>query len=204
MTTLTLYINNNTEGSPTWVDVDLYNDEFIFTAGGSGVADGEDIPTEGELNRAAVQLSETVEVVVSKYLLSDYSADLLKEIKTAGNQNTRYAFKCTFDGATATEPQLEAWDNIDMSSYVDPSLGSGTPSNSWYKAVCTTTSSPGSDWTGTPLAGSGASNIVLLNDGNGAIVAAGDLYFNFKIIIPAGYVIPAQHIPIILITYTTN
>lgn len=210
MTSLTLHINHSSTDSPLntsgvdWVEVNPTYDSFIFSDGGSGVADGEDTPTDEELNRAAVPLDENNEVDVSEYFLLDYSADELKEIFNAGNQNKRYVFACEFDGATASEPQLEAWDNEDMDSYADPGLGNGVPASSWYKAVCTTTSLPGADWTGVRLAGSGASNIVLLNNGSGALTGATTLYFNFKIVIPAGYVTPAVHTPVLVVTYTTN
>ena len=209
-TNMDLYINNSITEQPIgtsgvdWILVNPNADYFIFSAGGAGVADGEDIPTETELNRAATQLDSINDVVVAKYFLADISADLLKEIKNAGNQNKRYAWGCDFDGATASEPQLEAWDNTDMDSFVDPAIGSGSANASWYKGISTTTSSPGVDWTGTPIAGSGISNIILLNDGNGALTGAADLYFNFKVVIPGGYLNPALHVPIFAITYTTN
>jgi len=91
-----------------------------------------------------------------------------------------------------------------MNSYIDPCLGQGVASASWYKAICTTTSTPGADWTGISLAGLGASNVLLLNDGNGALTAAKNLYFNFKVVIPGGYLIPAVHTPMLVCTYTTN
>lgn len=213
MTELTLHINHSSSEQPLntsgvdWTEIDENNDYLIFSEGsapGQGVSDGDSIPTEAELNRYATELSEDGDVVVSKYFLADYSANELKEIFNAGNQQKRYAFCASFDGATASEPQLEAWDNQDLDTHVDPSLGSGVPSASWYKGICTTTSTPGADWSGTPLAGSGASNIILLNDGNGALTIAKDLYFNFKVVIPAGYITPALHTPVLVITYTTN
>jgi len=210
MTSVILNINHSSTDSPfgtsgiDWVAVNATYDTFIFSNGGAGVADGNDTPTDEELNRAAVQLSASVEVDISKYFLLDYSADELKELFLAGNQDKQYVFCAEFDGATATEPQLEAWDNDSMNSYANAGLGNGTPSASWYKAVATKTSSPGADWTGVALAGNGASNIVLLNEGNGALSGAENLYFNFKIAIPAGYVTPALHTPVLIITYTTN
>lgn len=210
MTSLTLYINNTIQESPLgtsgadWIEVNPTYDSFIFTEGGPGVADGDDTPTDEELNRAAVQLSESVAVVVPEYLLLDVSENILKEIKNAGNQEKRYAFCCYFDGATASEPQLEAWDNASVNSYADPGLGNGVPASSWYKGICTTTDTPAADWVGTPLAGLGASNVLPLNDGNGALSGAGELYFNLKIVIPGGYVTPAVHTPIIMCTFTTN
>lgn len=207
---MNLFINNSTdelaygESGSDWVQVDPVADFLIFSEGSDVVADGESIPEETALNRAATQLNEDNDVDVSKYFLADDSDNTLKEIKNAGNQDKQYAFCCVFDEATASEPQLEAWDNSDMSTYNDPSLGSGIPSASWYKAVNTNSGSPGADWTGTSLAGSGASNILLLNDGNGGLTEAGELYFNFKIVIPGGYLVPALHTPILVITYATN
>ena len=210
MTSAILYINNDTTELPigssgvTWRDVVPGYDTLIFSNGGSGVADGEDIPTDEELNRAATQLDDSDPVNVSKYFIADLSEDKLYQIKNAGNQDKQYAFGIAFDGATATEPQLEAWDNDSMDSYIDPCLGTGVPASSWYKAVCTTLGVPGADWTGTPLAGLGASNILLLNNGNGALTGVTNLYFNFKIVIPGGYLTPAAHTPSLVITYTTN
>ena len=210
MSNAILYINNTTTELPIgstgtdWIAVQSGYDSFIFSNGGAGVADGDPIPTVEELNRAGVQLDADNPVIVPKYFLSDLSADLLLEIFNAGNQQKRYAFGISFDGATATEPQLEAWDNDSMDSYADPALGLGSPGSSWYRAICTTTSTPALNWTGTPLAGSGASNVVFLNDGNGALSGAGELYFNFKVIIPGGYLVPASHNPIFAITFTTN
>lgn len=205
-----LYINNlsdeiayNVSGSD-WVEVDSTADYFIFSAGSVTVADGESIPSDTDLNRAAVQLDDTNPVNVSKYFLADVSTNLLEEVKNAGNQNKQYAFCAVFDSATASEPQIECWDNSDMDSYNTVELGSGIPANSWYKAVTTNTGVPGADWTGTKLAGSGSSNILLLNDGNGALSAAGNLYFNFKVLIPGGYVTPGLSTPILVVTYCTN
>jgi hypothetical protein len=43
-----------------------------------------------------------------------------------------------------------------------------------------------------------------LNNGNGALSIADILYFNFKIVIPGGYLTPALHTPIMSIIYATN
>ena len=213
MTSLTMLINNSTQDSPigasgtTWVAVDPNYDVLIFSAGsilGGGVSDGDVIPTETLLNRYAVQLDPVNPVIVPHYFLADYSANLLKEIKLAGNQNKRYSFACQFSGATATEPQLEAWDTSSMTTIVSPALGSGTPNSSWYKAVGTNLGLPGTNWAGIPLAGSGVSNVLLLNDGNGALTGASTLYFNFKIVIPGGYLTPVIATPVLSIIYTTN
>ena len=210
MTNLILYINHTSTDSVidgNWIAVDDVNDSFIFSTGsaaGQGVSDGDSIPSEALLNRYAVELDSVNPVTVPKYFLADNSVNLLKEIYLAGDQNKQYVFGCSFDGATATEPQLEAWDNEDMDSYADPSLGFGVAASSWYKAIATTSALPGASWTGVSLAGNGASNIVLLNEGNGALTLSTDLYFDFKIIIPGGYVTPAVHTPILAVVYTTN
>jgi hypothetical protein len=210
MTDLILHINRSLTDSPLlttgveWVEVDSIYDSFIMSNGGVGVTDGATIPTEDILNRNAVQLNNISPVTVPKYFLADNSAGILKELKLAGNQQKRHVFACAFDGATATEPQLEAWDNQTMDTYQDPSLGSGIPSSSWYKAICTTTNTPALNWTGVSLAGNGASNVVYLNDGNGVLTGADVLYFQFKIVIPGGYVTPAIHTPMLVVVYATN
>ena len=210
MANLILKINNSTvdsAGGGTWINVDPSNDVFIFSQGsgaGLGVSDGDAIPAESLLNRYAVVLDSVNPVTVPKYFLADFSANLLKEIKLAGNQNKQYVFDANFDGATATEPQLEAWDTISMVSAIAVALGNGTPNSSWYKAVATTTSLPGANWVGTPLGGNASANILLLNGGSGALTAAKDLYFNFKIVIPGGYLTPGLHTPVLAIVFTTN
>jgi hypothetical protein len=213
MTNLELHINHSITDSPygtsgvEFIQVDPVYDYFIFSEGslpGSGVSDGDALPTETLLNRYAVQLDDTDPVIVPKYFLADNSSGLLKEVKLAGNLNKRYVFVVDFDGATATEPQLEAWDNSSMNTIIDAALGAGTPGLSWYKVVNTTLASPGADWVGTPLAGSGGSNILLLNNGSGALAVATTLYFNFKIVIPGGYLSPGLHTPILAIIYATN
>jgi hypothetical protein len=179
-------------------------DVLIFSAGSATVIDGAVIPSQTDLNRAATLLDPLATTIVAHYFLADLSDNLLKEIHLAGNQDKRYVFCASFDGATASEPQLEAWDDVSLSTYLLGCLGSGQPSNSWYKAICTTSTNPGATWVGTPLAGSGVSNVILLNVGGGALTVAKDLYFNFHVKIPAGYATPGQYLPVMLITYTTN
>jgi len=180
-------------------------DSLIFSAGSAAVIDGADIPETAELNEAATLLDPLLETVVAHYFLADSSVDLLKEIHLAGNGDYRYVFCASFDGPTASEPQLEAWNDGNLNAYTLVCLGSGTPNLSWYKAKCTTASTPGATWLGTPLAGSGASNKVGLNSGVAISEVAGkDLYFNFHVKIPAAVTTPGQYLPILLITYTTN
>jgi len=210
MANVKLLINNTNSDTPVanigtdWIEVDPVLDYFIFSQGGGAVADGEEIPTNDILNRYAVQLDADNIVIVPKYFLADVSEDKLKEIKLAGNQNKRYVFAVSFDGATATEPILECWDSPSMSSIDSPALGEGTPNLSWYLGVCTTDALPGEDWVGVPLAGDGVFNTLLLNNGAGALTEAEELYFNLKIAIPAGYTTPGLHTPVMVIIYATN
>ena len=209
MTNLLLRINKSAVDSPyvsapgNYVTLDV-GDNLIFSGGSSTVADGLIIPDLNELNKAATLLSPSSATIVAHYFLADSSTGFLDEIHLAGNADKSYVFCASFDGPTASEPQLEAWDDIGLISYVLGCLGSGVPANSWYRAKCTTDATPGPAWLGTPLAGAGAGNSVLLNASNGALTVAKDLYFNFHVKIPAAYSTPGQYLPVLLITFTTN
>jgi len=185
--------------------INLDDDDYLIFSGGSdAVKDGEDLPTELELNRAATVVSAIDSVEVAKYFLADYSENLLREIINAGLVAKRYVFAASFDGATATEPTLEAWDDDDCDTYILTCLGAGTPNLSWYKAIVTTYSTPSAPWAGVSLAGSGTSNVVYLNATNGPLTVATDLYFNFAVVIPAGVSTPEANTPCLAIVYATN
>lgn len=182
------------------------NDYLIWTAGSTAVADGEDEPSEGELNAAGTIINPSTVVEVSKCLVFDKSEGLgtLRQVQGM-NQNKRYVFGFSFDGATASEPQLEAWDNTGHDSIDAQVLGAGTPANSMLKGICTTNSLPGAGWVGSALAGV---NVLLLNDGNGALpalptmITSQELYCNLKIRIPAGFSTPAIENFIVSVRYT--
>lgn len=209
MTNLLLRINTTAidasyVAQPSYYDTVDSADTLIFSAGSAQVADGQPIPSQTDLNRAATLLDPVLTTIVTHYFLADISVNLLKEIHNAGNIDKQYVFCCSFDGATASEPQLEAWDDANLNTISLLCLGNTVPVLSWYRAKCTTTNSPGTLWTGTPIAGSGVANVVLLNDGLGPLTVAKDLYFNFYVRIPAGITTPGQYLPVLLITYTTN
>lgn len=209
MTNLLFRVNVNAADAsyvaqPSYYVTVANDDTLIFSAGSAQVIDGATIPSQTDLNRAATLLSPTLATIVAHYFLADVSDVLLKEIHNAGNADKQYVFCCSFDGATASEPQLEAWDTTDINTYNLLCLGAGVPASSWYKAKCTTVVSPGATWTGTPLAGSGASNVILLNAGGGALTVAKDLYFNLHINIPAAVTTPGAYLPVLLVTYCTN
>lgn len=178
-----------------YIELDLTNDYLIWTAGSATVTDlMTHEPTPAELNEAASIIDASLPVTVSKCLLMDYSHNVggsyyTHLVKGMGD-NKQYVFAFSFDGATATEPQLEAWDDSSHTTFAKNVLGLGTAINSFIKAVCTTLLPPGSSWAGVPVAGS--SNVILLNAGNGALTTPGsglnnNLYANIKIVIPANY-----------------
>lgn len=208
-TNLTIAVNNDTQDlqydatGVNWTDLDLVNDYIIFTAGSNTVKDGEPLPTDTNLNQAGVVLDGT-EKIVDLYLLADFDVDELKEIHNMGNQDKRYVLACSFDGATASEPVLELWDSSALITIDSVSLGAGNAENSWFRGITTTYSSPGTDWTGSKLAGATTGNFLWLNEQNGALSASGVLYCNLKIIIPSTANLSGAETPIIAVKYTTN
>jgi hypothetical protein len=184
-------------------------DSLIFSAGLTGVVeDGLPIPNplQPALNRAATLLDPGNVTIVQKYFIADSSAGYLYEIFNAGNKDKQFVFCCSFDDATTSEPQLEAWDDINLATYLLLCLGNGDPASSWYRAKCTTLASSGPNWigTGTPLAGSGTSNVVKLNASGGVLTGAKDLYFNFGVRIPGTASTPNIYLPVLVVTYTSN
>lgn len=193
-----------------WVDVSLDNDKFIFSNGNDVVADGEAIPSETDLIQAGVIVSPTTKIIIPKYFLSDVSAGIIKQIHNAGDNNKQYVFAFDFDGATASEPVLEVWDDITLSTTNYNILGLGTPNNSWVWGITTTDGLPGSSWIGdTPsvgskLAGSSSGHFLWLNNENGALSGAKTLYCQLKIIIPAGINTSGAEYPVFVCKYTAN
>lgn len=188
-----------------YITIDLINDYLIWTAGDAVVKDlMTHEPTAEELNAAASEIDALNDVTVALCLLMDYSHNVggaYYTHKVMGmSENKRYVFCFSFDGATATEPRLEAWDDETHTTISSNVLGLGTPANSFLKAICTTAALPGAGWAGTPIAG--ASNYVLLNAGLGALSVAKDLYANIKIVIPDAYSTPAAETFVTSIRYT--
>lgn len=209
-TTLTLRVNNtvNTDTGNdyatlpgNYVDVDFSNDYLIFAEETTEVIDGADEPTSSELDEAATLIKD-VDNEVSKCFLFDASAGtagLLDEVPGFGSGVDQYVFLASFDGPTASEPTLEAWDDTNHSSAGNHVLGSGTPASSMLKAILTTDSAPGVGWGGTAIA---ASNKLNLNGGAGALTAAKDCYFNLQIKIPANYASSFTETFVLTIRYT--
>jgi hypothetical protein len=196
-----------------YIALDTINDYFIWTQGSAVVTDlMTHEPTASELNAAGVIISSVAPVTVPYCLLMDYSHlggyYTRKVIKNdiPNTDNLRYVFAFSFDGETATEPQLEAWDDSTHTTIAKNILGASTPANSLVKAKCTTYASPGASWVGTAIAG--ASNVVLLNGGFGALGTLGsgltsqELYANIKLVIPMSYATPFAETFVLTCRYT--
>jgi hypothetical protein len=205
MTQMTFLINYvdadvDYQTTPTnFIEVDMDNDYIIHTSDDNATVTDlmTSEPTPGELSEAAVIIDENVDTIVPLTLLMDASYNVggayyTHEIKGVG-ENKQYVYCFSFDGATATEPRFEAWDTDEKSTANNHVLGAGTANNSMVKAVCTTSGLPGVDWAGAPIAGA---NVLLLNDGNGALselesaITSQELYMNMKIVLPAAYDTP--------------
>ncbi len=206
-TNLTIKANdtaNDTTDSGNFVSLDLVNDKLIWSDGSAVVADGQDTPSDAELNEASPLVPTGSAYEVPSLFLLDFSAtgQELKELNLAGSDNNRFVLRFEFDAGTATEPTLEAWDDNDHDSNDLNCLGAGNGANSYIRVVRTTDGSPGASWSGTPIAG--ASNKSLMNGGSGALGSGSHIiYYNVKVLIPIGAT-PAQETPIISVRYTFN
>jgi hypothetical protein len=204
-----IYLNCDTVDSPIttsgidWVLMDVSVDYLILLTNGSlSVADGQPLPSTTQKNQAGLILTG-VQQTCTKYFLADDSANLLKQIHNMGAGNKRYVLAFDFDAATATEPVLEAWDDVSMDSVDFVCLGAGTPTDSWIAGVCTTDALPGVGWTGSKLAGDTSTHYLNLNNGNGALTGAVTLYAQLKVVVPSTIVNGGAESPILVVKYTT-
>ena len=209
MTNVIISVNNDTQDLPkgssgvVWTDIVPGSDNLIMTRGDNVVKNGETIPSASQLTQAGIILDGT-EQNISKYLLSDISDNQLKEIYGMGNQDKRYVMAFDFDGVTASEPVLEAWDDNSMNTIDNTILGAGVATSSWLRGITTTSTTPGNDWVGSRLAGAGDGNFLWLNNGNGPLSVAGILYCNLKMVVPAIQVAGVANTPIIVVKFATN
>lgn len=185
-----------------FVQMDLANDKLIFSAGSVAVADGQPTPSGAELNEAATIIQVTPVEIAHTFLLdvSNVGAEL-REMFLANSGNYRYVLCLAFDGATATEPTLEAWDDDTHLTANLNCLGLGTPANSMLKAVLTTGGAPGASWVGTPIAGGASPNLLMLNNLGGALPGATDVYVNIHWDVPNSYLSAFVESPVISVRY---
>ena len=188
-----------------YITLNLVNDYLIWTAGDTTVKDlMTHEPSESELNNAATIIDDINAVTVGLCLLMDYSHNVggsKYTHKVLGmGENKAYVFCFSFSDATATIPQLEAWDTSAHSTQAKHLLGANTPANSFIKAVKTTGGSlpGGPPWAGTAIAG--AANVLALD--TAVLSGAKDLYANIKIVIPQSYATPAAESFVITVRYT--
>ena len=209
-TILDIYVNCDNSDNPLntsgvdWVEIDVNNDTIIISGGSDYVKDGEPIPGGTQLNHAGLVLTEPrVEQTYDKYFLADFDANLLKQIHNMGAGNYRYVMAFDFDGETVSEPVLELWDNSDLNSIDNVSLGSGIASSSWFRGLATTAGLPGDSWIGSRLAGSSEGYFLWLNNEAGALESADTLYCQFKCVIPSTQVDAGVSVPVMAIKYAT-
>jgi len=209
MTAITIAVNTgNTDlaygiSGSEWVDIVPASDYLVFSNGSDVVADGETIPSESDFIQAGVLLTG-IEQTVSKYFLADQSANQLKEISLMGNVDAQHVFAFDFDGATASEPVLELWDDSGLDTIDGTTLGAGTAANSWWRGITTTTASSGTNWVGSRLAGSGEGYFLWLNNQNGPLSVADTLYCQLKVVVPASAVTGGSAAPKIVVKYASN
>jgi hypothetical protein len=205
-----IYLNCDTVDSPLgtsgidWCLMDVDLDYLIMlTNGSTSVADGQPIPSTTQKNNAGLVITG-VEQTCSKYFLADDSTNLLKQIHNMGTGNKRYVLAFDFDAVTASEPVLEAWDDVTMLTVDDVVLGDGTPSSSWIAGIVTTDALPGVGWSGVRVAGDTTGHFLNLNNGNGALVAPKTLYAQLKVIVPSTEANGGNENPILVCKYTTT
>ena len=208
---LTVFINVDTQDLPLntsgvdFVEFSEGNDKIIFTQGNPEVEDGANTPTQSELISAGTELTGS-QIILTEYLLQDTSENLLKSIDNMGNIDKQFVIAFDFDGATASEPVLEVWDDSNLNTTNNPMLGFGTPSASFIRGVTTTSASPGANWitTGTRMAGSSDGNFLNLNDLAGFLTGAITLYANLAVVIPASQTIGFSANPVFVTKWLEN
>ena len=195
-----------------YITLDLAHDYLIWSEDLADRLPAE--PSPADLNAHAVIIDNDAEKLVPECLVMDYSGDWGGAYSTylvkGMGENKKYILCFSFDGATANEPQLEAWN--DVTHTLTPAkhvLGYGTPANSMVKAICTTVNAPGANWAliggaGIAIAGNDPARIVKLNGGLGALSVAGNCYANIAIVIPMAYATPAVESFVHTVRYTWN
>lgn len=186
-----------------WIVVDLSNDKLTFLDSQQQDGDALTDPKYPAIIPGAGNLEVPKTFVEDASLggAGEYNQAPLAGSDQGGQSggNTRYVFAIYFDGATATVPYLEAWDNTLHLTGNDSFLGSGTPANSTLRAVTTTNAVPGAtNWGGTPIATQ--SDRISLD--TGALGGAKNLYFNIRQVIPFSFSVHATTSLVLTLRYT--
>lgn len=186
--------------SSNWVVIDRTNDKLMFL---------DDQQTDGDSNSGTIYpviIPEAGSQESNKTFMNDNSESILDQVNlagtTAGEQNggdTRYVFAIYFDGATATVPYLEAWDDTSHITVADDFLGAGVAANSTLKGITTTNGAPGSaTWGGTALAGTSSR----LSLDTGALGSGKNLYFNIKQVLASTFTAQTNSGIVLTLRYT--
>ena len=170
------------------------------------------------MNEHGVIIDDGGDKKVPECLVFDYTGDFggsgmyTRLIDGIGEEDgKRFVFDFYFDGATAKEPQLEAWDDDTHTTITKRVLGGDgiggeSAEDSMVYGFATTFTTPSKDWEGQAIAGGESNRVLLLNDGEGAVdpesAEEGHLYCNLKIVIPEAYDTPAIESFILTVRYT--
>lgn len=208
---INVYVNVDSQDLPLnssgvdWVEFSEGNDQIVFTAGNTEVADGADIPTQAELISAGIRLTGA-QIVMDTYLLQDQNANELKSINNMGNVNKRYVLAFDFDGVTASEPVYEVYDDTDLNTATGTLLGAGTPASSFIRGITTTDALPGAGWISgaTKMAGSGDGYFLYLNNEGGYLTEAKTLYCNLCVVVPASQTTGFSANPVWVVKWLEN
>jgi len=169
-------------GDGNWEVLDSVNDKISFQ--GTGTNDGDPNTSKSVFVIPESSSKEIPDQFINDYSESEWAKVYLggSDANQGGGGNNRYVYGVYIDGETSSAPALQAWDDDDHASYDLEVLGSGTPASSMVRAIATTNGAPGSEWAGTPLAGAGVSNSILLDIA--ALSGAKMLYWNMRLLIP--------------------
>ena len=207
------FANAGSGATPHQAGSGINDDWFAITTGsaghtlvftGAGVNDGD---VTGSRDTVIIPAAGSLEV--NKTFIDNGS--IINQVPLAGtNQggqsggDNRYVFCIYFDGATASAPYLEMWDDSDHDSIANACLGAGTPANSTVKGIVTTAGAPGSaNWVGHPdqVNMAGSVNRLDLNIGSVIGSAGGNVYWNQCVRIPSTYS-PASETPVTALRFT--
>lgn len=174
--------SGNASGDSNFKVLDPVNDQIAFL--GEETEDGDPITSKNPFSIPDTGSQEAPRQFVRNYASGTWDRIWLggSNADQGGGGNYRYAYGAYIDGTSQSAIVLQAWDSTSRETSYSQVLGSGTPANSMIRAVSTTDSSPGDEWSGTPLAGDGPSNTVALT--SGGIESSQMVYFNIRLLVP--------------------
>jgi len=186
-------------GNANWKVFDSVNNKLAFL--GEETDDGDPNSSKSIFSIPESGSREAPRQFVNNYKESRWDRIWLagSNANQGGGGNYRYAYGFFIDGTTSQAPALQVWDSTSHETYNLQVLGGGTPANSLIRAISTTVAAPGDLWAGTPMAGSGGANSILL--AAAAIGAPQMVYFNLRLLVPYT-VSPLSNEPVICLFLT--